>query len=462
MQPEFKQVEKIYFTIKENISISFLPSELYSRIKKDNTFLNPKYETNMDYGYSNEQIPSTIETYQTFCDKITVSRGYLPNLLSLIEEFGIEAHIEDSRAVFQVNYPALNNVTLRPYQLRAVNQAMKNDQGVIVSPTGSGKSLIGLEIIRQRKQKALIIVHRSDLARQWIEIIKQRMGITAGFIGDGQWKIGEEITVGMVQTLASQDERLAMACNTFGLVLCDETHHAPAEMFSCVLGSLNAKYRYGLSATVNRRDGLERVIYRTVGPVIETIQKDEVENIGATVPVTAVSVNTNYNPGFVSSWNEYLNAITESTDRNLLIIDLATKETSSVLILCDRIEHTEKLSEMMSRRDIDHVLVHGKLKAEERAEAMSSIKTARITIGTTGLLGEGLDVARWSALIMASPISSEIKLMQAIGRVVRPFPGKEGAIVYDLKDNCGFAGGSFKSRFEIYKKNKIWVRFPKK
>jgi type I site-specific restriction-modification system R (restriction) subunit len=60
---------------------------------------------------------------------------------------------------------------------------------------------------------------------------------------------------------------------------------------------------------------------------------------------------------------------------------------------------------------------------------------------------------------MGAPISSEIKLMQAVGRVVRPFPGKEQAIVYDLRDDCGFSGSSFKKRFEIYKKNNIWVDF---
>jgi type I site-specific restriction-modification system R (restriction) subunit len=64
-------------------------------------------------------------------------------------------------------------------------------------------------------------------------------------------------------------------------------------------------------------------------------------------------------------------------------------------------------------------------------------------------------------LIMASPISSEIKLMQAIGRVVRAHPGKKNALIYDLKDDCGFSGASFKKRFEIYRKNEIWVEFLK-
>ena len=93
---------------------------------------------------------------------------------------------------------------------------------------------------------------------------------------------------------------------------------------------------------------------------------------------------------------------------------------------------------------------------------MEKIKKAQITIATASLIGEGIDIDSWSILIMASPISSEIKLLQCIGRIVRPKDGKEVAVVFDLKDNCGFSGASFKKRFEIYKKHKIWVEFSNK
>ena len=90
---------------------------------------------------------------------------------------------------------------------------------------------------------------------------------------------------------------------------------------------------------------------------------------------------------------------------------------------------------------------------------MQELKTAHITLGTTGLLGEGLDVSSWSVLIMASPISSEIKLLQNIGSIVRPASGKEKAIVYDLRDDCGFSGSSFNKRKAIYEKHKIRIEF---
>jgi superfamily II DNA or RNA helicase len=136
----------------------------------------------------------------------------------------------------------LKGVTLRPYQERAVFEATQSDQGVIVSPTGSGKSLMGLEIVRQKGQRSLIIVHRSDLAKQWLDVIEEQMGIKASFIGDGQFSVGEKITVAMIQTLASRAEETKTIADTFGLVLTDEVHHTPCETFSEVLGWMSSKY----------------------------------------------------------------------------------------------------------------------------------------------------------------------------------------------------------------------------
>lgn len=350
---------------------------------------------------------------------------------------------------------------MRSYQERAVSAALKAPQGVISSPTGSGKSLLGLEIIRRRQQKTLILLHRGDLAKQWIEVIKERLGLTAGFIGDGSWEIGQEITIAMVQTLATREKETKSLAETFGLILTDECHHTPCDTFSEVIGWFSSKYRYGLSATLERRDGLMPMIFLAIGPVIATIEKEEVEGLGAIVKAKIRPVDTAFKPGLISSWAEFLDSLCTSAERNQLIIDLATRSPEPVLILCDRIAHACDLAGMLSRRNIDHVLAHGKLNKDERKAAMEKIKTAQITVGTSGLCGEGIDVSAWTVLVMASPISSEIKLMQAIGRVVRSCQGKKSALVYDLKDDCGFSGASFNKRILIYRKHGIFIDFKK-
>lgn len=449
-------------TLNSNIVLECNIEDIIAKAIADNTFENPIFTSNDLNGRSNWDTDRTIKTYSYEGDDLVLPRGYMRDLLKIFHEHNINPKIIDDRISNTITYPEkLNEVELRSYQQRAVNSAMKFDQGTIVSPTGSGKSLIGLEIIRQRGQKALIIVHRKELAIQWKNLIKDRLGIKSGFIGDGEWAV-ENITVALIQSYSSQVNRVRAIANDFGTIIVDECHHIPSASFFNVLGILNGKYRYGLSATPNRRDGLSDMIYRSIGPIIENIPKSEVESGGSVVPASVIAMETGFNPGLVNSWNEYLDAITSSAYRNMSIIDLAQRSDEYVLILVDRIAHAEQLSSMFTLRNIDHVLAHGQLKADERIEAMAQLKNSRITIGTSGLLGEGIDISVWSVLILATPISSEIKLMQAVGRCVRPCQGKKKATIYDLKDDCAFSGSSFQKRFEIYKRNKIWVEFSKK
>lgn len=432
--------------------------EVLNQCIQDNTFENPIFKSNELNGRSNHKIKKTITTYHYEGNRLVLPRGYTRNLLNICRSKNITPQITDSRASQPCQYPEkLKGIVLRPYQQRAIDSAMKLDQGVIVSPTGSGKSFIALEILRLRQQKALIIVHRFDLAKQWITIIRERLGIKASLIGDGKWEIGSKITVGMIQTLSSKAEETKKLSEQFGLIFVDESHHLPCHSCFTVMNLLNAKYKYGISATLHRRDGLEQVIYRCIGPAIAIISRAEVESIGATVPAKVIALKTEFSPS-VDSWHDYLTDLAVNADRNILIINLATSQAIPVLILCDRAAHAEHLSEMLSRRKFKHVLAHGQV--QNRDEIMEKVKTTPITIATTSLIGEGIDVSSWSVLIMASPISSETKLLQAIGRIVRKHSSsKEKALVYDLRDDCGFAGASFNKRFEIYKKHRIWVEF---
>jgi superfamily II DNA or RNA helicase len=168
-------------------------------------------------------------------------------------------------------------------------------------------------------------------------------------------------------------------------------------------------------------------------------------------------VQTHFKPGPINGWHEFLDAI-NNAERNMLIIELIPKGKST-LILADRVAHAEDISAMLNSLKIDHVLAHGALPTQERDTLMKRITQSTLTIGTTGLLGEGLDVAHWDTLILASPISSETKLLQAIGRVVRPSKDKEVATIFDLHDDSGLSGSSLKKRLELYRKHNIQFDF---
>lgn len=241
----------------------------------------------------------------------------------------------------------------------------------------------------------------------------------------------------------------------YGVIIVDECHHAPASTFASVIALLPAKYRFGLSATPTRRDDMDILINRVMGRILVTIDKSEVEEVGATVPVSVKVIKTDFIPTtFTNCWGHLVTAITNSEERNELIVSLAQEECQKapVLVLVDRITHAENLMKLVS---VPTILIHGMLPPRDFKLAISQISSATLTIGTIAMLGEGLDIARWGTLILATPISTKVRLLQVIGRIVRPFPGKRHAHVFDLVDSTPFAVGSFKKRKKIYHEQKI-------
>ncbi|CAK0775983.1 ATP-dependent DNA helicase UvsW [Gammaproteobacteria bacterium] len=435
-----------------NITISGTEPESTRRVMEANTYANPKYSEAIRQGRSVRWIDHEIRTYQETDCGLVLPRGYLSELRT----FEPNCRIEDHRTDAVASFPAPQGVTLRPYQLTAVEEALKAEQGIIQAPTGSGKTVMGMSLLARLNRRALVLTHSTELAKQWQEVIRQRLGIEAGIIGGGKWTEGEIITVAMLQTLHRNPERTRQIAKSYGVTLNDEVHHVCATTFAEVLSWLPARYRYGLSATPHRRDGLDVLIHRVVGPTLARVEKADVEQAGGTVPAVVKVIESGFVPGYVESWGEFVDSLIGDDGRNRLIIAMAEKAATAMptLVLVERIEHAETLAALAS---VPCVMVHGGLPAKERTTAMAAISGARLTIGTVGMLGEGLDVSGWGALVLASPISSKVRLNQAIGRILRPHMGKTRGYVADILDKHPLALASFKKRHAIYRDQRIQV-----
>lgn len=444
-------------TITNKLNLINAPSSVIQQAIAANTFENPTYRSNLEHGRSNWNTEPLIKTFKYHDDGLILPLGYLKELKQTVKQNGEEFSIIDDRVRVNASFKSLRGVTLRPYQERAVGAALKHSSGTIVSPTGSGKSLIGLSIIQQQQQKTLILVHRTDLLKQWCKVIHDRLSVKPGIISGRDWNIDSDIVVGMIQTLSSRQEAVEEISRSFGLILVDECHHLPAQTFYDIIGNFYAKYRYGLSATPQRRDGLEPIIYRAVGSPIANIHREEVESIGATVPIHVQVINTLFRPTRCESWQDYQTALSTNEGRAELVVNMIQSLDEPTLCLVDRKEHAKYISKKLTEAGCDHVVAHGSLTKKNREQAMVNMKKSKITVGTTSLLGEGLDVPGWSNLILGSPISSEIKLLQAIGRVARAAPGKERAFAYDLRDDCAFSGASFNKRKSIYEAHNFFI-----
>ncbi len=432
--------------ITGNLILENLTDAESAFLKSENQWPNPQIQIAENMGRYSGNLPPLIEAWSDDWDNsLTLPRGYLDNLL---EQFTPES-VSEGRTEAPVDIPQLEGITFRGYQQFALDRAYQPQQGILVAPTGSGKTILGMALIAHHGQRALILTHSKELMSQWQQETREKIGIDPGIVGGGKWKEGAEITIAMLQTLHRNPEKAREMMQGYGLTLIDECHHIPAQTFSNVIGWSTSLYRYGLTATPHRRDGLHQLIHRSIGEILATIHPDEVEQQGGIVPATIKVIQTGFTPPLsVDSWGDYITSLVESEERNRMIADLAVRGSQRIpaLVLTDRVEHVGNIAAYLD----DALQIHGKLPAKERRSRMERISEHQITIGTTGLLGEGLDVSSWGVLIMATPISSKVRLLQAIGRVIRPHPGKLKGYVADLVDDHGFSGSSRNKRLAIY------------
>jgi superfamily II DNA or RNA helicase len=253
--------------IADRIYLTGLTSEQSRRIKKILTFRNPKKDAAKQFGHASWNIPATLELFEETDNGLIVPRG--------VGHCADE--VDDERHSHPVKIKT--SIETRGYQERAIRLALNKGDGLIVAPTGAGKTTMGIELAARLGQRCLILVKSLDLAKQWQGAVKQFTGLECGLIGGGKIKEGKEFTVGLVQTLVKHPESL-----DYGLVICDECHNIPAIQAYSVINHQAAKYRFGLSATPQRRDNLEMMIHAALGPVVAEVEEREVE--GSILPVT--------------------------------------------------------------------------------------------------------------------------------------------------------------------------------
>jgi hypothetical protein len=209
-----------------------IPPSLVSFIREKLNFLNSEYLMKKSLSKSTWQTEKYFNLIGEQENHIIIPRGFLPDLIAYCKKFDVSYHIEDRRRKKALVY-FQSNIELYVRQEKALKPTSNKDFGVIVAPPGSGKTIMGLELIARKRQPALIIVHRKQLFNQWLERIESFLGIPEKDIGkfSGRHKKkGKNITVAMIQTL-KQDKVNDKIKDSFGAVIVDECHHIPAKTF---------------------------------------------------------------------------------------------------------------------------------------------------------------------------------------------------------------------------------------
>jgi len=453
-------------TISNYLQLYGHPMELEKHLTRLLTIQNPRWLDNEKMNRWQGNTARFLTYFHTDgLGTMSVPRGLAVHVWRWCKDHGAEVEVEDKRASF----PGLNinfmGRGLRQYQVEAAEAVLKRDAGVLCAPTGSGKTVMALYLIAKRDQPTVIVVHTKDLANQWIDRIGQFLGIDAGdigLIGAGKKTVNPNgLNVALVQTLYGCADEIA---SHIGHLVVDECHRAPSRTFNEAVTAFSSKYILGLTATPFRRDKMTNLIYWFLGDQVHKIEPDGLREDGHILTADVVVRKTDFK-AYSDPKNEYAKMLSElSSDlhRNRMIVqdvaDIVNSEEEGVcLVLSDRKEHCEILkSAITTEKKIPAVVLTGDTPNKQREMIIDMVNRGAVpvVVATGQLIGEGFDCKNLTNLFLAMPIKFSGRLIQYLGRVLRPAPGKERALIYDYEDaKVGVLRNSASGRRRVYRQN---------
>lgn len=430
----------LLFVEKEGLS-----SSLLNRVKRLAAFQNPEFYKKQSLRLSTALTPRVICCAEEFPRHLGIPRGCLDQLLELLQTVGIKVNLIDER--FQgTKIEAAFHGRLTPAQEAATAELRSHDDGVLVAPSGSGKTVVGISMVAARRTNTLVLVHRSPLLEQWRSQLANFLAVDPariGQIGGGKNKPSGFVDVAMLQSLVRKGTVKDFVTD-YGHVIVDECHHLPAVTFEQVLRRVKARYVLGLTATPYRRDGQQPIILMQCGPVRHVIkQKDQGDQVSLRhlliLRETAfVTAPEEHEP----SIHDIYAALAADETRNQLILDdllQAVGEGRSPILLTERRDHVEFFAKRLAGAVPNVVVLRGGMGSRQRrelAEQISSIPDSanRVLLATGRYIGEGFDDARLDTLLLAMPVSWKGTLVQYAGRLHRLHSGKAEVRIYDYVD----------------------------
>jgi superfamily II DNA or RNA helicase len=312
---------------------------------------------------------------------------------------------------------------------------------------------MALEVIAQRRQPALILVHSRELLYQWEERIMQFLGIKAGLIGDSKYDI-QPLSIAIVNTARKKLDAL-VPC--FGHLIVDECHRVPAALFTEVVKRFDSYFMLGLSATAYRReDGLTPLIYLYMGDRSHQVDPRKLAQSGAVLKPEFVQRATGFKYVFRGNYQTLMNSLTKNEARNQQIADdinAEARETAGIiLVVSDRVAHCQILAKLLAEKGLQASVLTGKQPAPARSAIVEALHRGevKILVSTLQLVGEGFDAAGLTTLFLTTPIKFTGRLRQVIGRILRPAAGKLPKVIDYVDEGVGVLRNSARIRRQAY------------
>lgn len=436
--------EKITVTLANHVyfDLSELPTALAARLRRLASFSNPVFFKTQALRFSTHGIPRFISCARIEQGYLAIPRGCLDEALELLAENKIEAQIDDQRESGTKLKATKSLVKLRKNQQAAVRAMSKHDAGILHAPTAFGKTVTAIGMITKRKSNTLILVHSRQLLDQWRERLKSFLpDMDVGIIGGGKKKPTGVVDIATYQSLINKkDNTILELVQNYGHVIVDECHHVSAPRFEMVLNEVRAKYVLGLTATPERQDGHQKIIFMAAGPIRHKVKSTTEDKFEQQVVVHQLYdtpprqlVHSQERPK-ISDAYRWLMENDQRTRRIINDVLACIQQSKHPIVLTERREHAEKINTILQDKGVDSVVLKGAMRASERKAVEEQLPTAQVVVATGKYVGEGFDLPRLDTLFLAMPIAWKGSLAQYAGRIHRESDGKDRVTIYDYVD----------------------------
>jgi hypothetical protein len=334
-----------------------------------------------------------------------------------------------------------------------------NHRFVLGDFTVTHNTVMGLKIISLLKKKTLILVHKEFLMNQWIERITEFLpDAKVGKIQAQTFDIeGRDIVIGMIQTLYDK-EYPANTFDSFGLTIIDEVHRIGSEQFSRTLFKTITPYMLGISATVERKDKLTRVLYMFIGEKIYSEKRDNddlvcvrgIEYKTNDQQFNEVELDFRGNP----KYSTMISKLCEYGPRSDFIVrvigDLLKESENQIMILCHNRSLLTYLFDAINHRNLASV---GYYVGGMKQASLQETEEKQIVLATYAMAAEALDIKTLATLVMVTP---KTDITQSVGRILRI--KHENPIIVDIIDSHDIFQNQWTQRKRFYKKCNYRIR----
>jgi len=387
--------------------------------------------------------------------EVSLAKGrFFPTGLAPLVQKAFDIEIEDQRQQ-PTGKPVPHSVKLRDYQHRIVEAAKTKGSGIIEVATGGGKTEIAIALANELGVKTLIVVPTTTIFNEFHSRWPKYCREPLGRIAQGKIDI-QRVTVAIFDDSWAQSELgKRLAAETECLIV-DEHHKAAAQTWYEYLLSVNAYYRFGLTATPFRESQLESMrLYALAGPKIDVVNTQTLQKNGYLTPAIVRMITCPVYSNSRKEWSEYYReAIVYNALRNGHIITNSLEAAARgerVLIIVSWDEHGELLQQAIGKEKVVYFV--GSTGAKKLAQLKQKfINETPIAIGTP-VVDLGFDVPVIDTLIMAAGGKAEGRTQQRLGRALRKAPDKELATIIDFLDkDGGLLERHSRSRIATYKR----------